>query len=86
VTYKCLQAHQTQVDQIPSSSGILNVLWAVYVTAPPVGAWVTDWPYKVNDQVTYLGRLYKCLQAHTSIATWNPLATLNVLWQDIGAA
>ena len=34
--------------------------------------WKTDKEYKVDDRVSYEGTLYKCLQAHTSQATWTP--------------
>lgn len=37
--------------------------------------------YHVGDIVLYLGAEYRCPQQHTSIQTWNPVATLNVLWQ-----
>ena len=36
--------------------------------------------YKVNDIVTYQSKTYKCLQAHTSQQTWNPVAAAS-LWK-----
>ncbi|GAA5528278.1 carbohydrate-binding protein [Herpetosiphon gulosus] len=36
--------------------------------------------YKVGDRVNYNGRIYRCLQAHTSLATWTPEA-VPALWQ-----
>ncbi len=36
-------------------------------------AWTGDGTaYAVGDRVQYAGALYKCLQAHTSQATWTP--------------
>ncbi len=81
--YECLQKHVTQVDWTPDKT---PALWREVIEKPPTGAWAVGVAYKVDDQVTYNVRLYKCLQAHTSIQTWNPLATINVLWKDIGAA
>jgi hypothetical protein len=79
VLYQCLQAHQTQSDQAPSAPGILGVLWGVVPTA---NEWAIGVLYHVNDQVTHVGVLYKCLQQHTSISTWSPDSPgiLNVLW------
>jgi len=74
--YECLQAHVTQGDWTPTAT--LGVLWSA--VAPPVAAWAVGVAYKVGDLVAYLGLEYRCLQAHTSIQTWNPVATLNVLW------
>ena len=51
------------------------------LTPPVTPNWTTGVAYKVNDRVIYLpnGFTYKCLQAHTSIATWNPPAAVS-LW------
>lgn len=35
-------------------------------------AWATDTAYAVGDRVQYNGVLYKCVQAHTSQAGWEP--------------
>ena len=32
-----------------------------------------------GDHVVYLGNEYRCLQSHTSIQTWNPVAAAS-LW------
>src|SRR3982750_166148 len=44
------------------------------------GAWAPNVAYAVNDTVTYGGSTYKCLQAHTSITTWEP-PNVPALWQ-----
>jgi hypothetical protein len=49
------------------------------------GAWAPNVAYAVNDTVTYAGSSYKCLQAHTSIVTWEPTNT-PALWQLLGSA
>ncbi|MEV6931672.1 carbohydrate-binding protein [Dactylosporangium sp. NPDC051485] len=48
-------------------------------TAAP---WVSGHAYKVGDVVSYNGRSYRCLQAHTSQPDWNPPAAPS-LWQAI---
>jgi hypothetical protein len=45
-------------------------------------AWVAGKAYKTGDQVTYAGKTYMCLQAHTSQAGWEPGAAPS-LWQLI---
>lgn len=40
--------------------------------------------YSVGSLVTYNGHLYKCIQAHTSLPTWDPVS-VPALWQDMGA-
>lgn len=49
---------------------------------PQSGAqpWAPNTAYAVNQLVTYGGLTYKCLQAHTSITTWEPPNT-PALWQ-----
>jgi chitinase len=52
-------------------------------TAPPgATTWVPNHAYKVGDVVTYNGVSYRCLQAHTSIVTWEPSNT-PALWQRL---
>lgn len=42
-------------------------------------AWKVDFTYAVDDRVQDEGTLYKCLQAHTSQASWKP-ADAPSLW------
>jgi hypothetical protein len=74
--YAVIQAHVSQVDYTPLET--LGTLWSLVM--PPTADWAVGVAYKVGDHVIYLGNEYICLQAHTSIQTWNPVATLNVLW------
>jgi acyl transferase domain-containing protein len=46
--------------------------------------WKPDVAYEVDNRVRYEEKLYKCLQAHTSQADWNPEAT-PALWVEIAA-
>jgi hypothetical protein len=73
-TYKCIQAHQSQLTWNPELT--LGTLWQVVATS---SAWTVGVAYKVNDVVTYQSKTYKCLQAHTSQAGWTPSA-VPALW------
>jgi hypothetical protein len=75
-TYNCIQAHVTQVDWTPDKT---PTMWSLVVVGT---AWAYPVAYKVGDIVIYTpnGFTYKCLQAHTSQAGWNPPA-VPALWQ-----
>ena len=45
-------------------------------------AWVAGKAYAVNDRAQYNGTLYKCVQAHTSQADWNPVDAPS-LWAEV---
>lgn len=44
--------------------------------------WVVGKAYAVNDRAQYNGTLYKCIQAHTSQADWNPVDAPS-LWAEV---
>ena len=46
------------------------------------GSWQANKAYVVDDKVKYEGNLYKCLQAHTSQASWTPTAAAS-LWAKV---
>ncbi|MEK3683050.1 glycosyl hydrolase family 18 protein [Paenibacillus sp. FSL R10-2736] len=55
------------------------------VTATPTAttgasAWAAGIAYKAGDVVTYSGKSYTCLQAHTSLVSWEP-STTPALWK-----
>ena len=58
-----------------------NVISGTPQTQTP--EWAVGVLYAVNSQVTYSGKTYKCLQAHTSQAGWTP-AAVPALWQVVG--
>ena len=45
-------------------------------------AWKTYTAYQTGDRVQYEGKLYKCLQAHTSQADWTPDTAVS-LWVEV---
>ena len=79
VLYECLQAHTTQVDSDPAST--VGVLWQVVATTPE---WTIGVFYHIGDIVLYVpnGIEYRCIQAHTAIATYSPVSPgiLGLLW------
>lgn len=79
VKYEVIQAHQTQSDWTPIAT---PALWKVYIDTTLTTDWTVGVAYKINDIVTYLTKNYKCLQAHTSIISWNPVAAAS-LWRLI---
>ncbi|PDO10656.1 MAG: hypothetical protein BLM47_06065 [Candidatus Reconcilbacillus cellulovorans] len=44
-----------------------------------VSLWAAGRAYQVNDQVTYGGVIYICIQAHTSQPRWEP-PNVPALW------
>jgi chitin-binding protein len=52
-------------------------------TQPPAGGtWATNTAYAAGAQVTYGGSTYRCRQAHTSLAGWEP-PNAAALWEKI---
>ncbi|MBB5959766.1 chitin-binding protein [Saccharothrix tamanrassetensis] len=52
-------------------------------TTPPVsGPWAAGISYTAGSQATYGGASYRCLQAHTSLAGWEP-PNVASLWQRL---
>ncbi|MEV0611545.1 lytic polysaccharide monooxygenase [Polymorphospora rubra] len=53
-------------------------------TNPPQtgGTWRAGTAYQVGDQVTFNGVTYRCRQAHTAIAGWEP-PYVAALWQQV---
>lgn len=55
----------------------------IFITPEPAGnEWAVGVPYKVGDEVTYLGITYRCRIAHTSQADWVPTIATNI-WLQI---
>lgn len=47
-------------------------------------AWAAGTEYAAQDRVRYEGKLYRCVQAHTSQIGWEPPAT-PALWTEVAA-
>lgn len=50
----------------------------VQPVTPPAPAWETGKAYKVGDLLTYKGKTYRIVQAHTSAAHWTPDAVASL--------
>jgi hypothetical protein len=76
--YKVISDHVSQSDWAPD---VANTLFNKYKVA---GKNEWDYPveYEVNQEVTYEGEIYKCIQAHTSQSDWNPADTAS-LWEIV---
>lgn len=44
--------------------------------------WKTDTAYQTGNRVQYEGKLYKCLQGHTSQSDWTPNTAVS-LWVEV---
>src|SRR4051794_28344566 len=68
-----------------SQAAVVGVSMAPAATCS-APAWAEGTSYAVGSRVTYQGRTYQALVAHTppAGAGWNPAATPS-LWKDLGA-
>jgi chitinase len=53
-----------------TSSSTMTQTYTISSTQAP--AWTAGTAYKIGDLVTYSGKTYKCIQAHTALAGWTP--------------
>jgi hypothetical protein len=65
---------------IPASELAANV-FKVAPAAPQIAEWQVGVAYKVGNEVTHLGKNYRCRQAHTSQSDWEPQLT-PALWLE----
>lgn len=78
VEYRAIQAHQTQSDWPPEST---PSLWEP-VTQSGDGEWAIGTAYAIGDEALYGGVLYRCIQAHTAQAGWEPDVAVS-LWEIV---
>ena len=80
--WKCVQAHTTQGDWSPD---LTPALWhkVEIVSGNETRVWAVTVEYAVGDVVAYPdadSARYECIQAHTSLAGWEP-PNVPALWQ-----
>ncbi len=76
--YKVIQAHTSQSDWIPSETPALYNKYQI--DTGEILEWDYPVEYSIDDQVTYNGDVYICIQAHTSQSGWTPVAVAS-LWE-----
>ncbi len=65
------------------SGGSSSGCGGLSVTCPAsIPAWATNVSYAVANLVTYQARVYRCVQAHTSLSTWTP-DVVPALWEPV---
>lgn len=84
--WKCVQAHTTQGDWSPD---LTPALWhkVEIVVENETRVWTSAVEYTVGDVVAYPnadGTQYECLQAHTSLISWEP-PNVPALWKAVTA-
>ena len=81
--WKCVQAHTTQGDWSPD---LTPALWhkVEIVNENETRVWASATEYAIGDVVAYPGAdstRYECIQAHTSLAGWEP-PNVPALWKE----
>ncbi|MGB8451915.1 MAG: chitobiase/beta-hexosaminidase C-terminal domain-containing protein [Anaerocolumna sp.] len=74
-TNQTVKAYSTKSGMTDSA-----VTTAAYTINSSCPAWAPNIAYALGDLVTYNGKTYKCILAHTSLTSWEPPA-VPVLWQ-----
>jgi len=67
-------------DPSNNESGNSNAITVTTAQGPSATAWAPNTAYAVNALVSYNGKVYKCIQAHTSLTGWEP-SNVPALWQ-----
>lgn len=76
-----IEQAQTIRNAMDKAGGMLTDEQAAEVPAL-YKAWEIGVDYAIGDKVQYNEALYKCLQAHTSQGTWNPVDAVS-LWAKV---
>ncbi|RAL26162.1 carbohydrate-binding protein [Thermoflavimicrobium daqui] len=74
--------HLNKRKSLVITTVLLLLLMLVPVSAFAANEWQINTSYQVGDQVTYSGKLYQCIQAHTSLAGWEP-PNVPALWKYV---
>ncbi|MEX3617021.1 lytic polysaccharide monooxygenase [Paenibacillus glucanolyticus] len=67
-------------DPSNNESGNSNAVTVTTPNGPSATPWAANTAYAANTLVSYDGKVYKCLQAHTSLPGWEP-SNVPALWQ-----
>lgn len=85
--YKVLKDDSIWESLIPANTTVPGTdprWWKDLTTVVDPNAWAPNYKsYLAGDIVTYEGKSYSCLQAHTSQPGWDPIS-VPALWQEVG--
>ena len=76
------KAHARRLRKAIEKTAVTLTDSEAYDVAELFPMWKTDTAYQTGDRVQYDGKLYKCLQSHTSQADWIPTEAVS-LWVEV---
>lgn len=76
------KAHARKLRKAIEKTAVTLTDSEAYDVAELFPMWKVDTAYQTGDRVQYEGKLYKCLQAHTSQADWTPSTAVS-LWVEV---
>ena len=76
------KAHARKLRKMIEKTAVTLTDSEAYDVAELFPMWKVDHAYQTGDRVQYDGKLYKCLQAHTSQADWIPSTAVS-LWVEV---
>jgi len=76
------KAHARRLRKAIEKTAITLTDSEAYDVAELFPMWKVDTAYQTGDRVQYEGKLYKCLQGHTSQANWIPTEAAS-LWTEV---
>lgn len=76
------KAHARKLRKMIEKTAVTLTDSEAYDVAELFPMWKTDTAYQTGDRVQYEGKLYKCLQSHTSQADWIPTEAVS-LWTEV---
>lgn len=76
------KAHARKLRKMIEKTAVTLTDSEAYDVAELFPMWKVDTAYQTGDRVQYEGKLYKCLQGHTSQADWIPSTAVS-LWVEV---
>ena len=76
------KAHARKLRKAIEKTSITLTDFEAFDVAELFPMWKPDTAYQTGDRVQYDGKLYKCLQGHTSQADWIPSTAVS-LWVEV---
>lgn len=76
------KAHARKLRKAIEKTAVMLTDSEAFDVAELFPMWKVDTAYQTGDRVQYDGKLYKCLQSHTSQADWIPSTAVS-LWAEV---